>query len=128
MTGASRRRPALWLAVLAACGQTASPAMPAGVAGPDHDTGSTADVSSGIASPDAAKATDTAASAAEPCPAGCDDANLCTYDLCNAKKAGGCQHLPLPASTTCATDEEACTGQWCDGAGQCVVYSTRECP
>lgn len=118
---------ALLLTILAACGQTAVSPTSADVAGPGHDAALTADVASGIAAPDAAKATDAAGSAAEPCPANCDDANLCTYDLCNAKNSS-CQHLPLPASTTCATDDDACTAQWCDGAGQCVVYSTRECP
>lgn len=126
VTSVSRRRPALWLTILAACGQTATPAVPADVAGPGHDAAQTVDVASGIAAPDAAKATDAAASASEPCPANCDDANLCTYDLCNAKNSS-CQHLPLPASTTCATDDDACTAQWCDGAGKCVVYSTSEC-
>lgn len=68
----------------------------------------------------------TAADALGPCAMGCNDGNLCTYDLCDAK-AGLCRALPLPASTTCESDGDPCTAQWCDGAGQCVVYSTGEC-
>jgi hypothetical protein len=120
-----RRGCALWLA-LTACGQTATGTAPPDSANAGHDTAQYADAARSAAASDTEGAHDAADGALEPCPANCDDANLCTYDLCQPTTAS-CLHLPLPASTTCTTDNDACTAQWCDGANQCVVYSTDEC-
>lgn len=95
----------------------------ADTAGPEIDAPPTATDTSDT-SPDIP--TEATATSAPACP-DCDDDNVCTYDLCQPK-AATCQHIPLPATTTCATDEDNCTGQWCDGAGHCVVYATGECP
>ncbi len=140
----------LW--TLAACspGAPAAPAPPAAAAGADgaaaplaNDTASTAkdgvdtagsatagpsDVpaNTDTANTDSLAAAETAAATGPSCP-DCDDDNVCTYDLCQPKTAA-CSHIPLPATTTCATDEDPCTAEWCTGTGACAVYATGDCP
>lgn len=100
--------------------ETDAPATATDTAATGADTST--DTSTDTATDTAADTTSTSGPA---CP-DCDDDNVCTYDLCQPK-AATCQHIPLPAATTCATDEDNCTGQWCDGAGHCVAYATGEC-
>jgi hypothetical protein len=54
-------------------------------------------------------------------PGGCDDANDCTVDRCDAL-SGTCRHDPLPRDTACDRDRDACNGvDRCDIAGQCLT-------
>src|SRR4051812_31598644 len=52
------------------------------------------------------------ASGGAECPAGCDDANECTDDAC---EAGVCAHPPSKLGTACGD------GEVCDGEGACVA-------
>ncbi|MBM4358207.1 MAG: hypothetical protein FJ096_08850 [Deltaproteobacteria bacterium] len=53
--------------------------------------------------------------------AGCDDANDCTVDTCDAA-AGRCVFTPVPTGTQCDTDGDVCNGiDRCDAAGKCVT-------
>ena len=54
-------------------------------------------------------------------PLDCDDGNPCTADSCDPST--GCQHTPLPYSTSCGSTD-FCTGyQYCDGWGECLTYT-----
>ena len=86
-------------------------------------TGSQSSDSQGPA--DGQRIADSAATASPTCPI-CDDDNDCTYDVCQPKTAA-CSHIPLPATTTCATDGDNCTAEWCNGSGSCVVYEKGDC-
>lgn len=85
----------------------------------------------------------------------CDDGNACNTDICNLDgvcehtdgvscpgptetcdggtecnpDTGACDSLPDPPSgSTCEADADLCTTHLCDGAGNCVLSQTVECP
>jgi hypothetical protein len=58
--------------------------------------------------------------------AGCDDANACTIDRCDAA-SGRCVFDPLPEGTQCDSDGDACNGiDRCDASGACIAGQPRD--